>query len=90
MKRPVAPQDPWNAHVPGYQECRYCCANDRMEIVRRTTNMALLEQIVAWPDTQRTVRAAAESKVRRLAKEWMTGPMIAEHGVYKSRKAVPA
>ena len=62
----VAKRDPWNAHMEGYPECRYCCANDRMEIVRKTDDMNLLFDISKWPDTQTTVRKAAESKMRRL------------------------
>ena len=60
--------NPWLVNIPGHPGCQYCCANDRMDLVRRTSDLKLLEQIIAWPETQRTVHAAAESKLRRLKK----------------------
>ena len=57
--------NPWLVDMPGYPGCQHC----RMDIVRRTSDIKLLEQFIAWPETQRTVRAAAESKLRRLEKK---------------------
>lgn len=68
MKRPAKSRDPWNAHMEGHPNCRYCCANDRMDMVRRTHDLPTLFDMADWGDTQETVRAAARSKIRRLQK----------------------
>ena len=59
-------KNPWLVNTPGYPGCQICCAADRMEVVRKTEDMNLLADIFAWPETQRTVRQAADSKMRRL------------------------
>ena len=61
-------RDPWNANMPGYPKCRYCAANDRMEKVRASCDLAWLSDVVQCADTQTTVRVAAERKIARLTK----------------------
>ena len=60
-------RDPWIARVEGYDNfARYCSAEDRMSLVRRTNDLPTLVEMADWGDTQKTVRAAARSKIRRL------------------------
>lgn len=60
--------NPWLVKTPGFPNCQTFCAADRTEIVRKETDAAKLQTIIDWPDTQRTVRAAAERRLRRLGK----------------------
>lgn len=62
-------KNPWLVNAAGYPGCQYFAVNDRMEIVRGTTDLNLLADICNWPETQKTVREKAQSKLRRLAKD---------------------
>ena len=48
--------------------CMTCDCADRLEQIRRSTDMAWLHQVLAYTDNQLTVRKAAERRLRVLAK----------------------
>lgn len=59
-------KDPWlTGSVFCGIRCRTCGCDDRLRIVKRATPDQL-RAIIAWPDTQKTVRLAAERRLRKL------------------------
>lgn len=46
-----------------------CSVEDRIFKIRQSTDVAWLERAVAWRDTQSTVKCAAETRLRVLARQ---------------------
>ena len=67
-------KNPWLLNSPGYPNCQYVSSADRMDIVRHCADPDLLRAIVAWPETQSTVKSAAERRLRVLAIEQKGNP----------------
>ncbi len=63
------PNDPWatGASFAGIAS-RWCDAESRMQKVRESGDAEWLRRVVRCKDTQKTVREAAERRIRRLLK----------------------
>lgn len=80
-------RDPWaTGKVYSGITSRWIDAQSRMERVRESTDYEWLDRVVACKDTQKTVRAAAGAKMRRLAKSIVrhAGDEAHTGGVYRS------
>lgn len=50
-------------------EVQVCGVEDRLRLVKEAKDQSWLQRVLAWPDTQKTVRQAAERRLRKLLKE---------------------
>jgi len=73
-------ENPWlvaqaQSYHPG---CQTVSATDRLHQIRNCSigDIPWLQQVVAWPDNQKTVQAAAESKLRALQRLSKTAPIV--------------
>ena len=63
----MKPQDnPWAYQTFEGRWVQTCSAADRLVVVRETTDPDRLRTIITWPHTQKTVRQAAERRLRKL------------------------
>jgi hypothetical protein len=65
------PKNPWARSAPkGWpvDEVQICDAGSRSEEIQKTDDPQVLRAMIAWPDTQKTVRATAERRLRKLTK----------------------
>jgi hypothetical protein len=66
------PDDPWRRPVPHYYAIPHTTvidAESRLEEIKRSTDITWLRKVLAWPDNQVSVRAAAERRLRKLQRE---------------------
>lgn len=57
-------KNPWSSGSWG----NYCGVDDRMHCLRCTVDIERIRAMIAWPSTQKTVRLAAERRLRKLLK----------------------
>jgi hypothetical protein len=64
-------ENPWL--VADLQEvcpgCQTCVVEDRVQMIKESTDIAWLRHVLAWRDNQITVRQAAERRLRKLQKQ---------------------
>jgi hypothetical protein len=60
-------RDPWLTTECG-QQCRTIDAQSRLAEVRAMTSPSKLQAVIDWPDTQKTVRRAAERRLRNVTR----------------------
>ncbi|NQU75723.1 MAG: hypothetical protein HQ546_05355 [Planctomycetes bacterium] len=62
-------KNPWETgEVYAGIRSAWCDATSRIDRVRETTDAAKFRDMIAWPDTQKTVRLAAERRLRKIEK----------------------
>lgn len=61
-------KSPWLAKVYGVQGCEYGDVESRISRVKEA-NAKKLKEMIKWPDTQKTVRLAAERRLRKISKK---------------------
>lgn len=49
--------------------CQTSSGDDRLRMVRESTDVAWLREVMAWEETQLTVRKAAAARARKLGRE---------------------
>jgi hypothetical protein len=66
------PNDPWRVDDEKYGYVgSTCVVDDRVQMIRKSTDQAWLERVLAWKpkQTQSTVRLAAERRLRKLQRD---------------------
>ena len=61
--------NPWAYNIRGIGRVQTADARPRTEKVRDSTDSEWLRAVIAWPHTQKTVRLAAERRLRKLARQ---------------------
>jgi hypothetical protein len=71
MKPKRNPKNPWETsyNTLAARYLQTCGVEDRLRVVRATLDAPELRRIIAWPGTEKTVRKAAESRLRRLERQ---------------------
>jgi len=70
-------KSPWTVFVCG-TECRTCGVYEQLGVVRLAITPAWLKEVIGWPDTPKTVRRAAEARLRKLTKLSKAGCVLLE------------